>query len=128
MNNMEINLVIVKDQKGNIYDVDHIEYISENETIVHIRNVDEKLKNVNLIEELSSTFVDVALQLKEDEKRYGNTWKERGLVFNGQSQEERFFHKMMDYITDYRENGTSINWLKVIGEAHIAYVRENKLK
>jgi hypothetical protein len=89
--------------------------------------MDEKLKNVNLIDELDSTFVDVALQLKEDEKRYGDTWKERGLVYNGQSQEERFFAKMQEYITNYRENGTSINWLKVIGEAHIAHVRTKKL-
>ena len=90
--------------------------------------MDEKLKNVNLIDELDSTFVDVALQLKEDEKRYGDTWKERGLRWNGQSQEERFFAKMQEYITNYREKGTPINWLKVIGEAHIAHVREKKLK
>ena len=90
--------------------------------------MDEKLKNVNLIDELDTTFIDVALQLKEDEKRYGDTWKERGLVWNGQSQEERFFAKMQEYADDYRENGSSINWLKIIGEAHIAYVRENKLK
>jgi hypothetical protein len=90
--------------------------------------MDEKLKNVNLIDELDSTFVDVALQLKEDEKRHGDTWKERSLVWNGQSQEERFFQKMQQYADDYRENEIPINWLKVIGEAHIAYVREKKLK
>ena len=90
--------------------------------------MDEKLKNVNLIDELDTTFIDVALQLSEDEKRYGDTWKERGLVFNGQPQEERFFAKMQEYADDYRENGTPINWLKIIGEAHIAYVREKKLK
>ena len=89
--------------------------------------MDEKLKDVNLIDELDSTFVDVALQLKEDEKRYGDTWKERGLVYNEQSQEERFFAKMQEYIDDYRENGTSMPWLKVIGEAHIALVRKKKL-
>ena len=90
--------------------------------------MDEKLKNVNLIDELDSTFVDVALQLKEDEKRYGDTWKERGLRWNGQSQEERFFSKIQEYIDDYRKNGTKFPWLKVIGEAHIAHVRTKKLK
>ena len=90
--------------------------------------MDERLKNVNLINELDETFIDVTLQLSEDEKRYGDTWKERGLVWSGLSQEERFFSKMQEYITDYRENGISINWLKVIGEAHIAHVREKKLK
>jgi hypothetical protein len=90
--------------------------------------MDEKLKDVNLIDELWETCQDVEMQLVEDEKRWGDTWKERGLVWNGQSQEERFFSKMEEYITDYRENGTPINWLKVIGEAHIALVRQRKLQ
>ena len=90
--------------------------------------MDEKLKNVDLIGELWKTTQDVEIQLTEDQKRYGDTWKERGLVYNGQSQEERFFQKIQEYIDDYRENGTPINWLKVIGEAHIAYVRAKKLK
>ena len=101
------------------------------QTIMEINKkiqMDEKLKNVDLINELDTTFIDVALQLSEDEKRYGDTWKERGLVWEGKTQEERFFAKMQEYADDYRENGTPINWLKIIGEAHIAYVREKKLK
>ena len=90
--------------------------------------MDEKLKNVDLIVELEDTFAEVGDQLAMDEKRYGDTWKERGLVFNGQSQEERFFQKMQEYVDDYRENGTPMPWLKIIGEAHIALVREKKLK
>jgi len=90
--------------------------------------MDERLENVNLLTELEETFMEVKNQLRLDELRYGDTWKERGLNFNGQSQEERFFLKMLEYITDYRKNGKSINWLKVIGEAHIALVREKKLK
>ena len=90
--------------------------------------MDERLKNVNLIDELDFTFIDVEQQLISDEKRYGDTWKERGLIYNGQSQEERFFQKMIEYYDDYHENGTPINWSKVIGEAHIALVREKKMK
>jgi len=89
--------------------------------------MDERLKNINLIAELEDTFADVSDQLAMDGKRYDNTWKERGLVYNGQSQEERFFAKMQEYIDDYRENGTSMPWLKIIGEAHIALVRKKKL-
>jgi hypothetical protein len=89
--------------------------------------MDERLKKVYLLEELDFTFDDVKEQLIEDEKRYGDTWKERGLVFNGQPQEERFFQKIEQYFDDYRENGTPINWLKIIGEAHIALVRQKKL-
>jgi hypothetical protein len=89
--------------------------------------MDERLKNVDLIAELQDTFADVGDQLAMDKKHWGNTWKERGLVYNGQSQEERFFSKIQQYIYDYRENGTPIPWLKVIGEAHIALVRKKKL-
>jgi hypothetical protein len=90
--------------------------------------MDERLENVNLLGELENTFTDVKDQLISDELRYGDTWKERGLVYNGQCQEERFFLKMLEYIGDYRQNKKPINWLKVIGEAHIALVREKKLK
>ena len=89
--------------------------------------MDERLKKVNLIEELDFTFVDVEEQLISDEKRYGDTWKERGLVYNGLSQEERFFAKMQEYINNYREKREPMPWTKVIGEAHIALVREKKL-
>jgi len=87
----------------------------------------DRLKNVNLIDELDFTFIDVETQLIEDQKRWGDTWKDRGLVYKGQSQEERFFQKITEYIEDYRENGTSLPWNKIIGEAHIALVREKKL-
>ena len=90
-------------------------------------DMDERLKNVSLIKELDFTFIDVEGQLIEDEKRYGNTWKERGLLYNDQSQEVRFHHKMIDYFNDYNENGTPMPWKKIIGEAHIALVREKKL-
>jgi len=89
--------------------------------------MDEKLKEVDLIAELNDTFLDVTNQLISDEKRWGDTWKERGLVWNGLSQEERFFQKIEDYFNDYLKNGKPIPWTKVIGEAHIALVREKKL-
>ena len=88
----------------------------------------EKLKNVNLIDELNETFVELEKQLLEDEKRYGNTWKERGLVWNDKTQETRWFEKLQEYYYEYLANGTPIPWLKVMGETHIAYVREKKLK
>lgn len=90
--------------------------------------MDERLKSVNLIDELDFTFIGVEKQLIENEKRWGDMWKERGLVWNGQPQEERFFQKIQEYITDFRENGTSVNWKKVIGESHIALVQEKILK
>jgi hypothetical protein len=90
--------------------------------------MDKRLEKVSLVEELEVTFEAVMIQLLDDEDRWGDTWKERGLVWKGQPQEERWFSKMQEYIDDFRENGTPINWKKVIGEAHIALVRERKLK
>jgi len=89
--------------------------------------MDERLKDVDLISELDFTFIDVENQLIEDEERWGDTWKERGLVWNEQNQETRFFQKMQGYFDDFNE-GIPINWKKVIGEAHICLVREKKLK
>jgi hypothetical protein len=88
----------------------------------------ETLKDVNLVKELVHTLVDVEKQLIEDEKRWGDEWKKRGLVWKGQSQEERFYGKILEYITDWRDLGVPVPWLKIIGEAHIALVREKKLK
>jgi len=45
--------------------------------------MDERLKDVNLIDEIKETAEDLEIQLFEDEKRYGDTWKERGLVYKG---------------------------------------------
>ena len=90
--------------------------------------MDEKLKDVNLINELDFTFVDVEKQLIEDQERYGDTWKERGLDYMDEDQETRWFNKMVEYFGDYVDNGMPIPWTKVIGEAHICLVREKKLK
>jgi hypothetical protein len=90
--------------------------------------MDERLEKVNLINELDFTFVDVEKQLSEDQERWGDTWKERGLVFNEQSQEVRWFYKMQDYFQAHINEGQAIPWDKVIGEAHICKVREKKLK
>ena len=77
---------------------------------------------------MNETFVELEEQLLLDQKKWGDTWKERGLVYKGQTQEARWFEKMREYYNDYLENGTPIPWLKVMGEAHIANVREKKLK
>ena len=87
--------------------------------------MEENLKNIDLIEELHHTFEDLERQLEKDEERWGDTWKERGLVWNGLSQEERFMMKMQEYFTDWKDMGVPFPWLKVMGEAHIGFVREN---
>lgn len=90
--------------------------------------MDERLKDVNLIDEIRQTAEDLEIQLWMDEKRYGDTWKERGLIYNGMNQETRFFYKMQDYFQDFMNEGTPMPWSKILGEAHICLVRERKLK
>lgn len=90
--------------------------------------MDERLKDVNLLDELRETMEDVEIQLHDDEKRYGDTWKECGLVYNGMNQETCWFYKMQNYFQDFMDFGIPIPWDKVIAEAHIAKVREKKLK
>ena len=74
-----------------------------------------------LVEFLPETFEQVTEQLKNDEKRWGDTWKHRARL----GQKKRVFDRFTDYFDRYRFAGEPIPWLKVIGEAHIALVREN---
>jgi hypothetical protein len=89
--------------------------------------MNKKLKDVNLINELDITFQQVETQLVNDQARWGDTWKERGLTFEGKSQEERFINKILEYFEEYKEDDKPMPWTKIIGEAHIAMVRERKL-
>ena len=73
-----------------------------------------------LIDYLPETVEALTKQLEADQARWGDTWKQR----TREGQEERIFARFQDYIDQYRNAGTPIPWLKIIGEAHIALVRE----
>jgi hypothetical protein len=90
--------------------------------------MDERLKNVNLLDELDETMKEVTTELFSQRVINGDVWKEKGLDFNGQSQEERFFQKVQEAVTDWKDMGIPVPWTKLIGDAHIALVREKKLK
>lgn len=75
---------------------------------------------MKLIEFLDETFARVKTQLEADETRWGDTWKHRPR----EGQENRIFMRFVDYFDQYTNAGTPIPWVKVIGEAHIAMVRE----
>ena len=67
-------------------------------------------------------------QLEADNERWGDTWKDRGLLYNGQEQEERFFNWIIIKYSEWRVLGTPFPWLKVAGEAMIGYIREKYLR
>jgi len=90
--------------------------------------MDNKLKNINLVDEVNETYVDMMDRLLEKEKKYGDLWKERGLVFNGKDQETRWFEKIKEYYINFLENGTPMPWVDILNETHICLVREKYLK
>ena len=59
-------------------------------------------------------------QLIGDDDRWGDVWLNR----TREGQEDRIFETFEKYYKDFKENGTPINWLKVAGNALIAWVRE----
>ena len=97
------------------------------EQLNKINVMDERLKDIKLIDELRETAEDMEIQLFEDEKKWGDTWKERGLVHKGMNQETRFFYKMQDYYEGFVKEGVPMPWAKILNEAHICLVIEKKL-
>ena len=78
----------------------------------------------SLPEYLPEFFEALTNQINSDEKRWGDTWKNRPL----EGQEDRIFARFKDYKDQLDFAGTPIPWLKVAGEALIAYIREKYLK
>lgn len=61
-------------------------------------------------------------QLIEDDKRWGDTWREREIG----GQETRIFAHLADYYDQWKNAGMPIPWLKVAGLAFIAWIRETQ--
>jgi len=60
-------------------------------------------------------------QISGDDKRWGDTWKNRPRA----GQVERAFNRFQDYKDQFDNAGTPIPWLKIVGEAFIGWVRDN---
>jgi len=59
-------------------------------------------------------------QLTDDHKRWGNTWLKR----TRKGQEERIRKCFDNYFDQFENAGVPIPWLKIIGNAMIAWIRE----
>lgn len=69
---------------------------------------------------LPAFMTSLKLQLEEDEKHWGDTWKQRDVV----GQEERIFKRIQDYRDQFEQAKVPVPWLKIAGLALIAWIRE----
>ena len=78
------------------------------------------MNECRLTDFLDETTEALRFQLEIDQLRWGDTWRYRPQ----EGQEERAFARYQDYLDQFRNAGVPIPWLKVMGEALIALVRE----
>jgi hypothetical protein len=84
---------------------------------IDLKNIDA-LRVWDFIVPFTHALVD---QLKKDERRWGDTWKQR----LPEGQEVRSEMIMRNYFDQYNHAGQPIPWLKVAGLAMICWIRDN---
>lgn len=77
-------------------------------------------KNLKLLEYMDEFVSDLREQLTLDDKRWGETWRHR----SREGQELRVLRVYTNYFDQYIHAGSPIPWLKIVGNAYIAWVRE----
>ena len=76
--------------------------------------------NMKVIDFLFEFMDALALQLLEDEKKWGDTWLKRF----PEGQEARIWEHIQTYFDQFFNAGVPIPWLKIAGLALIAWIRE----
>lgn len=67
-------------------------------------------------------FIDkLIVQLEADHNRWGNTWLNRPK----EGQELRTKARYTDYFDMFKQAGTPVPWLKIVGGALICWIRDN---
>lgn len=77
---------------------------------------------MTLPEYLPQFFEVVKERIETDQQRWGQTWAKR----SKEGQEDRIYARFNDYFDQWKNAGTPIPWLKIVGEAFIAWVRETQ--
>jgi len=81
-----------------------------------------------LPEYLDEFYDELKSQIIADNERWGDTWKERGLVWNEATQEDRLFDWVSQKLYEFDIEDKPFPWLKLAGEAMIGYVRDKYMK
>ena len=79
------------------------------------------MDNVTVLDFLDEFYEALQNQLTDDQERWGNAWLEKRTI---RGQETRIYDRIWEYYTAWAEDGVPIPWLKVIGNAYIAWIRE----
>ena len=74
-----------------------------------------------LVEFLPDFIEAFTKQLESDQDRWGNTWLNR----TREGQEQRIEDDYKNYFDQYKYADKPVPWLKVIGNAYIAWIRDN---
>lgn len=83
-----------------------------------------KYTKEHVFDYLPEFFKSLEEQLKDDHKRWGDTWKNRPL----EGQTERFRATFDNYFDSELYGGEEVNWIKVAGNALIAWIRQQESK
>lgn len=75
------------------------------------------MRTTDFLEEFTDALRE---QLVSDEKRWGDTWREVPI----EGQEHRIYGRFMDYLDRFETLGDPVPWLRVAGNAMIAWIRE----
>lgn len=78
----------------------------------------------NLVDYLPSFIEALKNQLADDYERWGDTWKSRPR----EGQELRVKARFDDYFDQFEFANIPVPWLKIVGEAMICWVREQRVK
>lgn len=81
-------------------------------------DVRENLRVTYFLDEFAEALYH---QLVADEQRWGKTWLERPR----KGQEDRISFTIDSYFQEYFDTGKPVPWLKIAGNAMIAWLREN---
>ena len=79
---------------------------------------------MNLWDLLPDFMIALDKQLKKDQERHGDRWKE----LPREGQEQRIFARFHVYHYDFASKGTPIPWLKIAGLALIGWTRDKHAK
>ena len=123
---------VVKTCVGGVWvDMDDENYeITGDEKLFYIDYSENKFLKLlpKILPEYWKEFSDVVYeQLLNDYERWGDTWKQRGLIWSGQNQETRFKNWLEEKYDQWDENNVPFPWKKIAGEACIGYIREEYL-